>query len=248
MKACYYGDTNVGLVRSGNEDAFVIQRVGQGPWLLAMVVDGVGGEAGGAIAANIACRCIREHIESIDSDNSAEVLQAAVVYANNSIYEQHCYPIFRHMSCVLSVALLNTETGRMDICHIGDTRIYMLKGGSFDKLTVDHSMVGYMEEAGRLSELEAMAHPRRNQISRSVGSEPLYLGTDYIYSRVLMLEPPCTLLLCSDGLYDMVPSLSIVPILEESTSPEGRVRGLIEAALAAGGKDNVTAIVIDITE
>lgn len=102
-----------------------------------------------------------------------------------------------------------------------------------------------MEESGQITEQEAMAHTRRNVITRSIGKEMLYDGSEYIQTHTLQLEP-CTLLLCSDGLYDMVHSQITTQILCEQTPVEERVDKLIDAALEAGGKDNVTVIVIDL--
>lgn len=247
MKTSFYGDTNIGNVRPKNEDNFVLKEVWGGTHLLAVVIDGVGGNGGGDVAAELAARCIAEHFyESERSSNSLDVLQAAVIFANNSIYAQHYNPWLSNMSCVLTAVLINTESGHTDICHIGDTRMYTLKDGVFTKITHDHSLICDLEESGQITELEAMAHPRRNIITRSVGKEVLQWGTGYIQTHTIKLKPNTTLLLCSDGLYDMVHSSHTMEILSESISVDKRVDKLIEAALEAGGKDNVTVIVIDL--
>lgn len=246
MKAIYYGDTNIGNIRPKNEDAFVLKEVWGGSHLLAVVVDGVGGNGGGDIAANLACKCISEHLyESKQTTYSLDTLQAAVIFANNSIYAQHYNPWLSQMSCVLTAALINLENGKMDVCHVGDTRMYMLKDDVMTKVTSDHSLIGPLEESGEYTEEQAMKHPQRNIITRSVGKDILHWGTEYIQTRTLHLEP-CTLLLCSDGLYDMVHSSQMKRILQEPIPAERRVEKLIDAALEAGGKDNVTVIVIDL--
>lgn len=246
MKVLYYGDTNIGNIRPKNEDAFVLKEVWGGSHLLAVVVDGVGGNGGGDIAADLAARCISEHFRDCKiTTNSLEILQAAVIFANNSIYTQHYNPWLSQMSCVLTAALINLETGKMDVCHVGDTRMYMLKDGVMTKITSDHALVGHMEELGQITEEAAMRHPLRNNITRSVGKDILHWGTEYIQTHTLNLEP-CTLLLCSDGLYDMVHSSQMKRILQEPIPADERVEKLIDAALEAGGKDNVTVIVIDL--
>lgn len=246
MKTNYCGDTNIGNVRPKNEDNFVLKEIWGGSYLLAVVVDGVGGNGGGDVAAELAARCISEHFyESERTSNSLDVLQAAVIFANNSIYTQHYNPWLSNMSCVLTATLINLETGQMSVCHIGDTRLYVLKGGVLTKITSDHSLVGPKEESGQYTEEQAMRHPQRNIITRSVGKDILHWGTEYIQTHTLQLEP-CTLLLCSDGLYDMVHSQTTTQILSEKASVEERVNKLINAALEAGGKDNVTVIVIDL--
>ena len=247
MKAIYYGDTNIGSIRSKNEDAFVLKEVWGGSHLLAVVVDGVGGNGGGDVASDLAVRCISDHFrECMHSVNSIDILQSAVIFANNSIYAQHYNPWLSQMSCVLTAVLINIETGQADICHVGDTRMYTLKDGVFTKITSEHSLVGPLEESGQITELEAMVHPRRNIITRSVGKDILQWGTEYIQTHTIMLEPDSTLLLCSDGLYDMVHSARTIEILSESIPADERVENLIDEALEAGGKDNVTVIVIDL--
>ena len=149
------------------------------------------------------------------------------------------------MSCVLTAALINLEDGKMDVCHVGDTRMYMLKNDVMTKVTSDHSLIGPLEESGEYTEEQAMKHPQRNIITRSVGKDILHWGTEYIQTNTLDLKP-CTLLLCSDGLYDMVHSSQMKRILQEPIPAEKRVEKLIDAALEAGGKDNVTVIVIDL--
>lgn len=247
MQTDFYADTNVGKVRKHNEDTFLLEKVWNGTHLLAAAIDGVGGNAGGEVAANIAKKCISEHITGACNSNcSADVLKAAVIYANNSILTmQHYNPYLSRMSCVLTAVLINLESGIMNVCHVGDTRLYMLKNGLLTRITSDHSLVGPLEASGEISELQAMTHPRRNIITRSVGHGMLYRGSDYIQTHTVQLES-CTLLLCSDGLYDMVPSSRTSEILEEPLSAKARVCKLIEAAIEAGGKDNVTAIVIDL--
>lgn len=246
MKALYYGDTNIGNIRPKNEDAFVLKEVWGGTHLLAVCVDGVGGNGGGDIAADLAVRCISEHLyESKQTTYSLDTLQAAVIFANNSIYAQHYNPWLSQMSCVLTAALINLEDGKMDVCHVGDTRMYMLKNDVMTKVTSDHSLIGPLEESGEYTEEQAMKHPQRNIITRSVGKDILHWGTEYIQTHTLHLKP-CTLLLCSDGLYDMVHSSQMKRILQEPIPAEKRVEKLIDAALEAGGKDNVTVIVIDL--
>lgn len=246
MKALYYGDTNIGNIRPKNEDAFVLKEIWGGTHLIAVCVDGVGGNGGGDVAANLACKCIIDYFNGLDiSTNGLEDLMGAVRFANNTICSEHYIPYLSQMSCVLTAVLINLGTGRLDVCHVGDTRLYMLKDCVLTKVTSDHSIVGPKEESGQITELEAMVHPRRNIITRSIGKEMLYDGSEYIQTHTLHFEP-CTLMLCSDGLYDMVHSSQMKRILQEPIPTDKRVEKLIDAALEAGGKDNVTVIVIDL--
>lgn len=129
----------------------------------------------------------------------------AVRFANNTICSEHYIPYLSQMSCVLTAALINLEEGCLYVAHVGDTRMYMFKDCVLTKVTSDHSIVGPKEESGQITEQEAMVHPRRNIITRSIGQNILYDGSEFIQTHTLHLEP-CTLMLCSDGLYDMVHS------------------------------------------
>lgn len=250
MKCCYYADTHVGKVRRKNEDAFLLKEVWENTYVLSVVVDGVGGYPGGGIASYLACRCIYEHVANATVDEAnkvADVLKAAVVYANNTIHSQHVNPMYDGMSCVLTAALIDIETGQVDVCHVGDTRLYVLNGEKLTKITSDHSIVGQMEESGQITELEAMEHPRRNIITRSVGKMNLQFDTDYIQTHSFALTSPSTLLFCTDGLYDMITSEHITNVLKEPLAVEERVNDLICKALDAGGKDNIAIILAELT-
>lgn len=219
MKVNYYGDTNIGNVRPKNEDAFVLKEVWRGTHLIAVCVDGVGGNGFGDVAANLACKCITDYFNDLNIQTDClESLMGAVRFANNTICSQHYIPYLSQMSCVLTAAILNLENGQMGVCHVGDTRLYMLKDCVLTKVTFDHSIVGPKEESGQITEQEAMAHPRRNIITRSIGKEILYDDSGYIQTHILHLEP-CTLMLCSDGLYDMVHSSQMKRILQEPYPP-----------------------------
>ena len=231
MKALYYGDTNIGNIRPKNEDAFVLKEVWGGSHLLAVAVDGVGGNGGGDVAAYLACKCITDHFNELGVlADSLDNLIGAVRSANNIICAERRNSAFSQMSCVLTAALINLKTGKLDICHVGDTRLYSLRKDVLTKITSDHSIVGPLEESGQITEEEAMVHPSRNIITRSIGKEMLYDGSEYIQTHTIQLEP-CTLLLCSDGLYDMVHSSQMKQILQEPIPADKRVEKLIDAAL-----------------
>lgn len=247
MKALYFGDTNVGNVRSWNEDRFVLNEVWGGRSLLGVVIDGVGGDGNGhgRLAAERVAEYITKYFEDCEyNSKSMDVLQAAVINANNFI----CGFLLKGMKCVLSAVLIDLETGSVDVVHCGDSRVYTFKDGVLCKKTVDDSVVSCLEDSGRITEYEAMRHPQRNVITRCIGSELLQFGTDYIHTYTFQAEPSFSLLLCSDGLYDMVHSSQMTLILNTPLSVEERVGKLIDAALEAGGRDNVTVIIIDLVE
>jgi serine/threonine protein phosphatase PrpC len=235
------GDTHPGLQREVNEDRFHVD-VARG---LFIVVDGVGGQAAGGKAADVAIGMLRARLER-ETGTVADRVREAITVANNEIRRIAGLRSEWHgMACVLTVAVV--EDGRATIGHVGDTRLYKLRNGQIDKATRDHSPVGEREDAHELSEFEAMRHPRRNEVYRDVGSEPHHaLDPDFIDLHELPFESDAALLLCSDGLTDLVDSTTINSIVTRFAGrPHDVVGALIQAANDAGGKDNVTAVYVE---
>lgn len=231
--------TDTGLLRERNEDRYWIDPA-QGAFL---VVDGVGGQAAGERAAEIAVEVIRS---AIDGQSSAETrVRRAISAANNSIYkESQTKPELEGMACVLTLALV--EHGRITIGHVGDSRLYLIWQGAIRKLTRDHSPVGESEDAGEFTEEEAMSHPRRHEVFRDVGSRPRTPhDKDFIEIRRCRFRADAALVLCSDGLTDHLTSAQIREIAERySGDPAQTARELVDAANLAAGKDNITALFI----
>lgn len=235
------GNTDPGLLRDVNEDRFHLD-LARG---LFMVVDGVGGQAAGGKAADTAVSLLRARLER-ETGPVPDRLRDAVTAANNEIHRlAGLRPEWSGMACVLTVAVV--EEGRATIAHVGDTRLYRLRGDRLEKVTRDHSPVGEREDAGEISELEAMNHPRRNEVYRDVGSEPHRArDPEFIDVQTIPFESDTALLLCSDGLTDVVDSSSILRVVTQwAGHPQQVVDGLIEAANAAGGKDNVTVVYVE---
>src|SRR5688572_20507582 len=159
------GATDVGCQRLVNEDRFHVDNA-RG---LFIVVDGVGGQAAGGRAADTALDVIRARLTSGGAFGAAEIREA-ITDANNEVHRQAgTRAAWDGMACVLTVVMIQGD--RALIGHVGDTRLYKLHAGRMDKLTADHSPIGEREDAGEISELEAMQHPRRNEVYRDVGSE-----------------------------------------------------------------------------
>lgn len=235
------GGSNPGLARENNEDRFYYdERRG-----IFIVVDGVGGQAAGEKASEIAVEKLRARLERA-TGTVVERIREAITIANNAIYEQaRQNSEWSGMACVLTVAIV--EGARVTVGHVGDTRLYKLQPGCIRKITHDHSPIGMREERGALSEIEAMRHPRRNEIFRDVGSAP-HAPEDEDFIEIIEedLEPDGALLLCSDGLSDLVASAQIHRLIEENADdPNLAVERLIEAANEAGGKDNITVILVE---
>jgi PPM family protein phosphatase len=232
------GDTHPGLQREQNEDTFFFDE-SKGVYC---VIDGVGGHNAGERAAAIAAEVLR----ASTARTSEADLRAAFGRASDAIYDAALRdPTLNGMACVVSLAAVSN--GRVRFAHVGDTRLYKLHAGTITKLTRDQSPVGELEDGGALTETEAMRHPRRNEIYKDLGSRPP--GPEVaasILTGETTFEPEAALLLCSDGLSDQVSSGSIRRIVEAfAGSPALAVQELLTAANDAGGKDNVTVVIVE---
>ncbi|MDR1810497.1 MAG: protein phosphatase 2C domain-containing protein [Prevotella sp.] len=246
-KITYTGKTDKGRWRSNNEDAFVVQSIWDDEHVLGIVIDGVGGYDGGERAAAIARETIVAYLEEYPNGERCDLLKQAVVEANNTIVEErNACKQFPNMSCVLTACLLELEKKRINMVHVGDTRLYQFRNNELKKLSHDHSLVGYREEIGSLTEEEAMNHPQRNLISRLVGDERHQADdSDFLEAAIFPLLPDTTLLLCSDGLSDMLTGAEIMSAMQQDVSLEEKADNLIQAANDKGGKDNITVVLID---
>jgi serine/threonine protein phosphatase PrpC len=232
------GDSHPGLQRGANEDRFHVDPA-RG---IFVVIDGVGGQAAGEKAAETALAIVRTRLER-ETGAVEDRVREAITLANNEILRlASIRPEWHGMACVLTIAI--AVNGEIVVGHVGDTRLYKLRAGRIEKLTRDHSPVGEREDAGELTERDAMQHPRRNEVYRDVGSERHEPGDPHFIDLFRQpLEPDAALLLCSDGLTDAVTAGTISEIVRDFAGhPFEIVRGLIDAANAAGGKDNVTVV------
>lgn len=230
--------TDPGRVRSNNEDLPLIDPA-RG---IFGVIDGMGGEAAGEVAAAIARDVILQRLAR-PVGTPAERVREAIAIANNEIFSRaQESPELTGMACVITLALV--ADGRLVVGHVGDSRLYKLRGGALRKLTPDHSPVGEREDAGELAEADAMRHPRRHEVFRDVGTT--HRDKDEAEFVDVIDEPfenDAAILVCSDGLSDMVPSGGITRVVaQHAGNPEAVVEALVAAAIDAGGKDNVTVV------
>lgn len=235
------GESHVGMVRTNNEDR-VYADPDRG---IFMVVDGIGGQAAGEKAAGIAVDRVRARLER-QTGTLEDRIREAITMANNEILDAAAANSeWQGMACVLTVAVV--EDGRVIAGHVGDSRLYQIRQGKIRKITHDHSPVGEREDNREISEAEAMRHPRRNEVYRDVGSQQHAPDDpDFIEVRNEIFDPDSALLLCSDGLSDQVTAAEILQtVLANAGHPGGAVHELIDAANRAGGKDNVTVLVVE---
>jgi serine/threonine protein phosphatase PrpC len=238
LSACL---SDPGRARENNEDR-VLCDPERG---IYAVIDGVGGESGGEIAAQTAMEILQARLSRRTTDAS-RLIREAIALANKQIWERaQANPALTGMSCVLTVAVV--DDGQVTVGHVGDSRLYLLKSGQIKKVTRDHSPVGAREDTGEISEVEAMAHPRRNEIFRDVGSAPHEPDEEgFIDITRIAFEPDSALLICSDGLSDLVTSQAILAAVEaDAGNPKKAAQALIDAANQAGGKDNVSVVLVE---
>ncbi|MFQ5523764.1 MAG: protein phosphatase 2C domain-containing protein [Acidimicrobiia bacterium] len=235
MRYTWATATHQGKVRQNNEDAVFPESSGEsaGPAVL-MVADGMGGHVAGEVASRLA----------INAAASAEVDPADRVAAGNrAIREQVAAdPSLEGMGTTMTLVSLESE-GRARFAHVGDTRAYLYRNGELRQLTQDHTVAAEYVAMGEISPEEAASHPQRHMLTRALGLTR-FVNIDEF---VINLESGDRLLLCSDGLNEMVPDDAIAEILSEG-SPDEVTWKLIDQANAAGGVDNVTVIVVDVSD
>ncbi len=241
----FFGITDKGKMRDNNEDRFIAQAILQKRYLLACVIDGVGGYEGGEIASALAHDAILDYLQKPFTEIIPS-LKNALTSANDKIYKRKLNEKeVSEMACVLTLALTDIKENKFYYAHVGDTRLYLLRDNSLVKVTKDHSFVGFLEDSGRLSEVEAMNHPKRNEINKALGfDEQQFLQSDYIETGESPFLPGDILLLCSDGLSDMINNKIITTILTSEKNLREKGKAFIKAANEAGGKDNITVVLV----
>lgn len=240
----FYGTTDAGKMRDNNEDNFIAQHILSGKYIAGCVIDGVGGYEGGEIAASLARTAILQTLKK-GSGDILQLLRTAFGEANKKICEKKEKSGENpHMACVATLALTDIKENKFYYAHVGDTRLYLFRDNSLVKVTHDHSFVGFLEESGRLTEEAAMNHPKRNEINKALGFDENFSEPEYIDLGESPFLPGDILLLCSDGLSDMLNSRTIAGILNSPRSLKEKSNALIDAANLAGGKDNITVVLI----
>jgi len=240
------GLTDTGKTRPGNEDAFVLVP-DKG---LYIVADGMGSHNAGALASKIVVETLPKMIEqrldgvsSSDTEGISSLLQETLVSLSQRIWKESASkPDLAGMGATVVVA--NVHADCVFIAHMGDSRAYLLRDGGLRQLTEDHSVIGILLRGGEITAEEAEHHPARGRVSRYIGMEA-EVYPDVQWHRA---EAGDRLLLCTDGLTGMVSDSAIGEVLSEFPDPERACRALVDAANASGGKDNITALIVDWTD
>lgn len=226
--------SDVGCVRPHNEDSYLVQSP------LFCVCDGMGGHAAGEVASSIAVETIAK---TAPQAADAARLAAAVEAANAAVIEAALNGLGKPgMGCTATCAYI--ENDMLAIAHVGDSRAYLLHEGTLIRVTRDHSYVEELVDAGEITADEARVHPNRSVITRALGSDPAMYADHF----TLHIEEGDRLILCSDGLSSMIPDSDIENIATQSSTAQICVDNLVDAALVAGGHDNVTVLVVDLVD
>ncbi len=235
--------TDRGLIRELNEDSYrILPDSSQSPCVF-IIADGMGGHNCGEVASRMAVDHLSESIinEGIGIWSRGDVgaeLRKFVEDTNRAVFDKSLErPEANGMGTTLTAAVINENT--ITVAHVGDSRLYLIRNGKMIQLTEDHSYIGELVKNGSLTREEAEHHPGKNIITRAIGSSP-DLEVDILTSDIEMED---IFLLCTDGLTNMIGENEIYNVIV-SCEPEKACPGLIEAARAKGGEDNITVIVI----
>lgn len=241
----FFGVTDKGLVRTNNEDTFIAKSIMNDRFIVACVIDGVGGYEGGEVAAKLAYDSILLQLIEIPEDGTTEFLRSCLIAVNAIIYnDKKTTEGIDSMACVLTLALVDIENNKFYYAHVGDTRLYLMRDGSLIKVSNDHSFVGFLEDKGKISEEDAMKHPKRNEINKALGFEADVNVGNYIDTGDSPFLPGDLLMICSDGLSDMIDKKGMASILTKESSLVKKTSELIDAANDAGGNDNITVVLV----
>jgi serine/threonine protein phosphatase PrpC len=224
--------TDIGQVREGNEDSYLVVAP------LYAVADGMGGHRGGEVASNLALDTVQQLFERREGTLADQVAQA-----NRAVYERsQSDRSVSGMGTTLTAAMIDGDT--VHLVHVGDSRAYLLRDGHLTQLTEDHTLVHRMVMDGEITPEEAETHPHRSILTRALGVDE---GVQVDEGDV-RIETGDRLLLCTDGLTGMVPEEQITEIMLGSADPQEAVDSLVKVANRAGGIDNITAVVLDFDE
>ncbi|MDX6721426.1 MAG: family protein phosphatase [Solirubrobacteraceae bacterium] len=233
----HFAHSDTGRSRRENEDAYFARSP------VFVVADGMGGAQAGEVASRVAIEAFERALGDVGASSAEQLLAERVQEANVRIHEMSQANQDRAgMGTTITAAYVGDHD--VAVAHVGDSRAYRLRGADFQRLTEDHSLVEEMRRRGQLTAQEADEHPQRSIITRALGPEPDVLVDTYSWRG----EGGDVYLLCSDGLTSMVPEPRVAEIVRGAASLRDGGRALIDAANAAGGRDNITVVLFALEE
>ena len=227
----FAGNTDKGLVRSNNEDFFYAKRN------LLIVADGMGGHNAGEVASKLAVDTVISVLDGI-KENYEESLIQAIKEANKVVFEKATGEQ-SGMGTTIDICICDKD--KIYLGHVGDSRVYVIRDGKAIKITEDHSYVELLVQKGEITADEAKDYPMKNMITKAIGVSNSIEGDFYEFA----LKKGDKILLCTDGLTNMLTDGEIVEVISKSENVDEAADVLIKKANAAGGKDNITVIVAE---
>ncbi|GAB2975167.1 PP2C family protein-serine/threonine phosphatase [Nocardioides montaniterrae] len=229
--------TDVGLVRKVNEDSYLAVPP------VFVVADGMGGHQHGDVASRFVIeefeRLAERGVSDLDDPAAAQAVATILAMVQQRIA---AYDASSGTTAVIAVLLEGSGVPRWLLANVGDSRVYRYDEGELQQVSVDHSVVQEMVDSGRLTAQQAHTHPNRNVITRALGGADNH-EPDFFLLPLVTAE---RIMLCSDGVHGMIDDVRMAEILKDSHDPRNAAERLVEAAVAAGGRDNATAVVIDV--
>ena len=243
-----FGLTDKGMVRKDNQDCFILERCDAKGCLIAALCDGMGGAKAGGIASQLSTKAFVSYIYAkltsrlVRNADYRKILEDACAEANGVSYEYSRFDeAFDGMGTTIVGGVIKNN-GNGYIINVGDSRAYHIakRGGTIRQITRDHSLVEELVEAGAITAEQARTHPQKNVITRALGSDAR-VECDYF---TFSLQSGDFLLLCSDGLSNIVSDLEMLEYAKDFPEPEALCRALMSKALNRGARDNVTVVAV----
>ncbi len=230
--------TSVGKIRAVNEDSFLVSQISSGDATLAVVADGMGGHNAGEVASAETVNTLKDFIVETDIPIK-ELLLSAIECANNSVYKMSKNtPTLHGMGTTVTACVIKDD--KVTAAQVGDSRLYLIRNNEITQITKDHSLVEMLLESGKITQEDAKHHPQKNVITRAVGTDSFVEADIYEF----FLKKNDILLLCSDGLVNMVEDEKILSLITESDDFSSLADILVKEAETAGGHDNITVVLI----
>lgn len=236
MKIC--SATSTGKIRAVNEDSFFVSDTSAEGAVLAVVADGMGGHNAGEVASAEVVNVLKNSDFSENNDTKTALLDA-IECANSTIYKMSARSEKLHgMGTTATVCVISGD--KVTAAQVGDSRLYLIRDGEITQITKDHSLVEMLVERGSITKEDAKRHPQKNVITRAIGTESSVQADIYEFSTI----PQDILLLCSDGLVNMVDDERILSIITNTEEFDNLAEILVNEAENAGGHDNITVVLI----
>jgi protein phosphatase len=242
----YAAATHTGLIREINEDFHTVVKQEEGSGLphVFIIADGMGGHNSGEVASRLAVEYAEKLLARYDEEalklkGIPGMVREIIEYANAKVYEK-AYTDIEYVGMGTTITMSALAGQQVVTGHVGDSRLYLVSGGSIRRVTVDHSLIEELIRNGSITRAEASNHPNRNILTKALGCEREIQADIYETS----VKAGDIMLLCTDGLTNMVDDEEMLSILMDEKDPETACKSLVGKAIEHGGTDNITVIVV----